>query len=206
MTVEVRPSVHLALGRERRDAAPVDSAGAIARRSRPDRPSRQASIANVGLGGPRVGQGAVGAFPGEGCPRTPLEPGGQRSGEAARSGDLDAAGVDRLGSALVPLEDVRERGGGGGGHDVGGEAGVLQAHRRLAVVEDDPDRLRFGGGVAELDDGALRREPGRVDPAVHPPHECGHGHVVRAQVVEEPLDGPTAQTVDDALEITSLLE
>ena len=68
------------------------------------------------------------------------------------------------------------------------------------MVEDHPDRLRIRGGVPELDDGALRREARRVDPAVHPPHQRRRRHVLRAQVVEEPLDGPAARAVDDTLQ------
>ena len=57
--------------------------------------------------------GASGALAGDRRPWTPLEPRGEGGRQARWSGDVDPSGVDSLGPAPVPLEDLGEVRGGG---------------------------------------------------------------------------------------------
>ena len=58
-----------------------------------------------------------------------------------------------------------------------------------------------GSGVAPLDHDPTRREPVGVDPTMHPPHQRGRLDLVRLDVVEQPLDRPAPEAVDDPLEV-----
>jgi hypothetical protein len=78
---------------------------------------------------------------------------------------------------------------------------LICSNRTARSQVSSPLKTSASVGVVELDDDAAGRQLRVVDAAVHPPCERDRVDVVGAEILVEPVHGPTPQGNHDVLEI-----